>query len=396
MSDSANICIHFSDTGGGHRSAAEAVTEGIKSCIDKRPTVAARVHIMTQPLIEASHPINKGIVSFYNYLARHHTTWIKYFYKMIGSVRLESGYHYKIYRSFMHELLLQQKPSLIVAVHPMVVEALSRARDEVLDPSVKVAVVITDPNERLWRAWACNRADLFIAPNDVVLNKLVEWGVDAKKIKVLGMPVHPAFLSEPHISRAKFLSTLGLSPDLFTICINAGWAGNAHLLKAYAALANCKRRIQVVFLSGYNRDLYEAATAKAEQTGITTKVLQFYNQMPELMSAVDVMVTKAGGLTTYQALARRLPLIFDNTIEPMPQEEPTISMLVRCALARRLDDPRELSQMIDNMVCNRQAKSSLPSRYQLNLTDHAIYDIAETLLDIVFPSIYRTSVEEVA
>jgi processive 1,2-diacylglycerol beta-glucosyltransferase len=393
----AKIGIYFSDTGGGHRSAAEAVKDGIASVIEREAKTAVKIDILIQPIIEHSHPITRILVSIYNYLAREHTTWIKHFYHLLHVLRLESNYYHILYRSYMHELLKRQQPSLIVAMHPMIAEALTRARDEVLDPSVKVVVVITDPNEWLWRAWASTGADLIIAPNQIVRRKLIGWGVEPARIRVLGMPVHPAFLSKPLVSRAKFLSDLGLAPNVFTVCINSGWAGNAHLLKTYLALTKCTRSLQVILLCGYNERLHRLALLKARKTGIPTAVLPFYNQMADLMSAVDVMVTKAGGLTTYQALARRLPLVLDNTIEPMPQEAPTMKMLVSCGMATQLNSPEALPKIIDAIPVRPQATAPLPATYELNMTDHAIFDIAKSMLTLQFPNIFtEPSIDEVA
>jgi processive 1,2-diacylglycerol beta-glucosyltransferase len=397
ISEPAKICIYFSDTGGGHRSAAEAIRDGIVSIIEREAKTSLKLSLVTQPIIENSHPLNQRLVSLYNYLARDHTTWIKYLYEVLHALRLESGHYYLLYRSYLHDLLKQQRPSLIVAVHPMIAEALTRARDEVLDSSVKVVVVVTDPNERLWRAWACKRADLIIAPNEIVRRKLIGWGIEPTKIQVLGMPVHPAFLSKSPVSRAKFLSALGLAPNVFTVCINSGWAGNAHLLDTYLALTKCNRSVQVIFLCGYNQGLYQAALLKARQTVIPTAVLPFYNQMSDLMSAVDVMVTKAGGLTAYQALARRLPLILDNTIEPMPQEAPTMKMLVSCGMGTRLDRPDDLPKIIDAMQLRHHATGNLPAIYELNSTDRAIFHIAESILSLQFPDIFaELSIQDVA
>jgi len=47
------------------------------------------------------------------------------------------------------------------------------------------------------------------------------------------------------------------------------------------------------------------------------------------MSAANVMISKLGGLTTFEAFACRLPIIADGITTPMPQEAGTASMLVK-------------------------------------------------------------------
>jgi hypothetical protein len=389
VTKSPTICIYYFDTGGGHGSAAEAIKAGLESVIEQEVSPEGNLSVFCQPITEQSHPLIGCLVALYNHLARHHTTWIKYYYDLLHLLRLESDSFYALYHSLLSKLLKTHSPTLIVAVHPMLAEALAMARDKALDRSVKIAVVITDPNERLWKAWACKQADLIIAPNEIVRARLLGWGIDADKIQVLGMPVHPKFLSQSLTSRGEFLSKLGLSADVFTVCINSGWAGNEHLLDTYLALAKCNRKLQAVFLSGHNKTLCEKALRTAQKTNIPTAVLPFCDQMAELMNAVDVMITKAGGLTTYQALARRLPLVFDNTIEPMPQEAPTMEMLVGCGMYGRLDRPMDIAQIVDTLQCCPREKTLLPETYQLNLTDQAVYNIARSLLRLYDPALLR-------
>jgi UDP-N-acetylglucosamine:LPS N-acetylglucosamine transferase len=380
---STNICIYFADTGGGHRSAAQAIKAGIELAAEKE---GRSVHVISQPIIEQSHPINKLLVRAYNYLACYHPTWIKHFYNLIHVAKLESGLHISLCRSYAHNILSMQDPALVVSVHPLLAQALALFLKELgLRPAVKLAVVVTDPNDKLWRAWACEDADLIIAPNNIARDCLLRWGIPADKIQVLGMPVHPEFLSPTATSRADFLNSLGLDPNTFTLCINSGWAGNSHLLSLFYALKKCKRKLQIIFLSGYNKRLYENTLSAAQATNIPTVVLPFYDKMPELMRSVDAMVTKAGGLTTYQAVAARLPLIFDNTIEPMPQEAPTMEMLVNAGVATRLDradDIAPIVERIDIVPDKDRALPILPIGHELDLTDQAIYDISHALLQL--------------
>jgi len=377
---SSRICIYFANTGGGHKSAAKAIAAGIRTLVKKEPAWP-RVRITQLSIAEHTHPINKYLIDFYNYLARHRTTWIKYFYKAIHVVQPDNEMFYGLYRTYLHSLLKTDQPNLIVLVHPMLPSCITYALEELkLQSATKVAVVITDPNENLWRGWGANKVDLIVAPNYLVRDRLLSWQIAPDKIKVLGMPINPKFIASPSISRSRFLTKLGLAPDLLTVCINASWAGNTHWLNTYKALAKCNRKLQVIFLSGNNQDLHDLVVAAAKDTNIPTAVLEFNNKMPELMNAVDLMVTKAGGLTTYEALARRLPLVLDNTIPPMPQEAPTMQMMADAKVAKILNSPEDIIEIVEKLPFPRSKDAPLPTSYDLNLTDHSIFDIAQSLL----------------
>lgn len=376
-----NILLYFSDTGRGHRSATEAVEEALQIVArEKHPGL--KLNIIAEPVAEKSNKLNRYFVALYNYLLGRHQYLMKYYYALLHVIKPnESEFGYKLARDYLCSQLIEKKPSVVVSMHPMTNHYIERAMQEVgLAGDVKFLVVITDPNKNLWRGWACENADTIFAPNELVKEKLIEWGMTEKQIKVTGMPVNPDFLVPPTVSRAEFLSHLGLSPDLPTLCINAGWAGGGNMLSAYKALSTLENRFQVVFLCGHNKDLYEKAKAEAAESAVPTAVLPFHDKMPDLMNAVDAMVTKAGGLTSYECIAKRLPMIIDVITPPMPQEEGTVEILVEQGLARRLRAPEELANLVKDLTHDPdRAKKPLPERYSLNRID-AVFEIAETIL----------------
>lgn len=376
-----NICLYFSDTGGGHRSAVDALEGGIRQVIDgldDRPDVS----IIRENIAEKSHPINRFFVEVYNYLLRHHQPLMKYYYDLLHVLKPnESEFGYSMSKTYLQELLRKNQPAVVVSVHPMINHYLARALTDIgMKHKVELVEVITDPNADLWKAWACNAANLIIAPNDIVKAKLVEWGCSPDRIKIVGMPVGPEFLKPPSIDKESFLSHLGLSPNTFTLCINAGWAGGGNMLKIFEALRAVERPLQVIFLCGHNRELYDRAMASAAESDIPTAVLPFHDCMPDLMSAVDLMVTKAGGLTTYQALAKRLPMAFDVLTEPMPQEKGTVEMLVEQGLAHAIHTPSDIVPVVEGikLIPDRE-HSPLPPAHSLDKAD-AVLEMARLIL----------------
>jgi UDP-N-acetylglucosamine:LPS N-acetylglucosamine transferase len=377
-----NILLFFSDTGRGHRSATEAVEDAL-NLVAQSDFPGRVLNLIKEPVAEKSHPVNRAFVELYNYLLRNHQHLMKYYYNLLHVLRpheTEAGY--QLVREYLIKQLTDYKPSVVVSMHPMTNHYLARAMKEVgIAGDVKLIVVITDPNKNLWRAWACPEADIIIAPNELVKEKLLEWNIQETKIKVSGMPVGPEFLSPPSVRRDEFLRPLGLSPDVPTLCINSGWAGGGNMLAAYRSLKNLDARIQVLFLCGHNRSLYEKAKREARNSNIPTAVLPFHDRMPDLMHAVDAMVTKAGGLTTFECIARKLPMIVDVITPPMPQEAGTVEILVEQGLASCLQRPDQLPMLVANLkhVPDR-LEQPLPTKYSLDRT-HAVFEIAKTILD---------------
>lgn len=376
-----NILLYFSDTGRGHRSATEAV-EGALQRIAQEHFPGRELNLIKEPVAEKSSGVNRAFVEAYNFFLRKHQHLMKYYYDFVQWVKPnERHFAYLGCREYLTQHLIDTQPSVVVSMHPMTNHFIYKAMKEVgIANDVKLIVVITDPNVNLWRGWACHEADVIIAPNELVKDKLLEWKISESKIRVLGMPVSPDFLNPPSVTRGEFLSHLGLSTDLPTLCINAGWAGGGNMLQAYRSLKDVQEKFQVLFLCGHNKDLYEKAKAEAIDSRIPTAVLPFHDRMPDLMSAVDAMVTKAGGLTTFECIARKLPMIVDVITPPMPQEAGTVDMLVDAGMAQKLQSPEQLPALIKSLRHDPDRMSKpLPEKYCLNRTD-AVFEMAKIIL----------------
>lgn len=339
-------------------------------------------------IAERSHPVNQFFVDLYNFLLRHHQDWMKYYYWFLNVTKPnDSPLGYLLAKPFLHKLLEKEPPSVMVSVHPMLNHYLARSRADLgLSDRVKLIVVVTDPNKELWKGWACEDADLTIVPNDLARDQLIEWGVAPERIRVMGMPVHPEFLRAPVKSKKDFLTSVGLDPDILTVCINSGWAGGGNMMKIYDKLALVKRPLQALFLCGHNNALCEQAQAAADSSPVKTRVLPFYDSMAVVMNACDLMVTKAGGLTTFEAIARRLPIAFDTITEPMPQERGTIDILLEQGLAHAVRNPEDIVPIVESLqLATDREQQPLPVAHSLDQT-HAAYNIATLILSACEPS----------
>jgi UDP-N-acetylglucosamine:LPS N-acetylglucosamine transferase len=139
------------------------------------------------------------------------------------------------------------------------------------------------------------------------------------------------------------------------------------MVHIYRQLAQVDKDIQVIFLCGHNTRLYEQMRRESLKYDIPTHVLPFHDKIADLMSAVDLMVTKAGGLTTFEALARKLPLAFDLITKPMPQERGTVDLLVQQNLATEIRRPEDIVKIVMDLkpVPNRE-DVVLPAVHQLD------------------------------
>jgi processive 1,2-diacylglycerol beta-glucosyltransferase len=376
------ILICYANTGGGHKTAADAICQALKE-ICARQNQTDHVEIFVETVVEETNAVNAKFVQLYNYLLRHKPEWMKYYTGFIETFKPNENYlAYYFCRKYLAKVYKRVQPDVVVSVHPMVNHYMALARrDAGRLEKTELIVVLTDPNANLWSGWACKDANMLIAPNDLACDRLIQMGIDPAKIKTIGMPVEPVFVHPAVVPRAKLLADLGLDPDRLTVLLSGGWAGGGALVAMYEALKKVKRPIQVIVLCGNNKVL-RGKMAECITKALPTVVLGFTDDVSDLFNAADLLVTKAGGLTTFEAVARRLPMAINVLTEPMPQEMGTIQMLVDANLARPIRTLTDLTAIVEELepVPDRQ-RQALPAIHNLNRVD-AVYEIAQIILDL--------------
>jgi UDP-N-acetylglucosamine:LPS N-acetylglucosamine transferase len=341
--------IITSETGGGHTSAATAIADGLK----RFAAPDCLVNIVRA--IEESHLLAQKLAELYNYLLRYHQPLMKYYYWAIERFRPnESNLFYRLTARYGRQLFEKYCPQVVVSVHPMTQHFFGRMlRDLGLLDRIPLVTVVTDPCYGFWRGWACEDVSLYLVATEDARRQLIDYGVPEEKIKICGIPIHPKFQFQSEDDKLAARAELGLDPEKFTVFINAGWIGGGNVPRIFEEMVDQGDQIkdtQAVFLAGHNDELRERIGAIARRAPFTTKVIGYTNAMERLMSAADVMVSKLGGLTTFEALATRLPIIADTTTPPMPQESQTAHLISRHQAGLLLKRAGDIAPVIRRLV----------------------------------------------
>lgn len=341
------ILIISSDTGGGHRSAAAAIVAGVQKFFCGQ-SYAVRV----VRAIEESHSISAKMVGLYNWILRNKQHWMKYLYWAVNRFRPEKrNFFYARGVVFARELFERWCPHVVVSVHPLTQHAIARVLKELkLADKIPLVTVVTDPCYGFWKGWACDDVSLYLVASDEARRQLIDFGVAPERIKISGMPVHPKFEFPGEKAAQAARTALGLDPHKFTVFVNAGWAGGGNIPQIFRELARGELDVQAIFLAGKNEELRAEAETLASEAKFPIKVIGYSDHVEQLMSAANVMVSKLGGLTTFEALACRLPIIADGTTRPMPQEAGAANMIVKRGAGVLLKRSADIVPVIRRMV----------------------------------------------
>ena len=341
------ILIISSDTGGGHRSAAAAIVAGVQKFFHGR-SYAVRV----VRAIEESHSITEKLVRLYNWLLRNKQHWMKYLFWAVNRFRPETrDFFYTRTVGYVRDLFERWCPHVVVSVHPLTQHGIARVLKELnLADKIPLVTVVTDPCYGFWKGWACDDVRLYLVASEEARQQLIDYGVAPERIKVSGMPVHPKFAFPGELAAQAARTALGLDPQKFTVFVNAGWAGGGNIPQIFRELVRGELDVQAIFLAGKNEELRVEAESLASQANFPIKVIGYSDQVEQLLGAANVMISKLGGLTTFEALACRVPIIADTTTPPMPQEAGAAHMLVKRGAGVLLERTTDIVPVIRRMM----------------------------------------------
>ncbi|MGI8642420.1 MAG: MGDG synthase family glycosyltransferase [Pyrinomonadaceae bacterium] len=346
------ILIISSDTGGGHRSAAQALVEGLQKFWESK-FVAVRVI----KAVEESHHITEKLVNLYNWILRNKQHWMKYVFWAMNRFRPETReFVHKRCLVYVREQFEKWCPHIVVSVHPLTQHIFARILKELnLAEQIPLVTVVTDPCYGFWKGWACDDVSLYLVANEDAKRQLVDYGISPEKIKISGMPINPKFHEVDEKAAQAARRAFDLNPDKFTVFVNAGWVGGGNIPQIFRELINGELDVQTIFLAGKNENLRKEAEELAKTAKFPVKVIGYSDDVEKIMQSANVMISKLGGLTTFEALACHLPIIVDTTTPPMPQEAGTVNLLAKHGAGILLEKASDIVPTIQSLL-NGSAK----------------------------------------
>jgi len=374
------ILIISSDTGGGHRSAAQALSDGLQK-LWQGQSIAVRII----KAVEESHHITDKLVGVYNWTLRHKQGWMKYIYWAINRFRPETReFFQRRCIGFCRDIFEKWCPHIVVSVHPLTQHIFGRILRELnLQEQIPLVTVVTDPCYGFWKGWACDDVSLYLVANDDARRQLIDYGVNPEKIKISGLPLHPKFKEVDESVAQNARRAYGLDPDKFTVFVNSGWIGGGNIPAIFRELVRGELDIQAIFLAGKNEDLRKEAEEIAKSARFPVKVIGYSDEIEKLMHSANVMVSKLGGLTTFEALACRLPIIADAITPPMPQEAGTVKLIAKRGAGILLEKASDIVPIIQSLIGDsrryRDMKAATASLTIPNSTEQIIREITALL-----------------
>jgi 1,2-diacylglycerol 3-beta-galactosyltransferase len=376
-----HIVFYFSDTGGGHRSAAEAIIEAIHLEYKNK---------MTTEMVDffkahAPRPFNRA-ADMYPYMVKAPQLWSASFHATDGRARARviTTTMWPIARQAARALIRSHPADLIVTVHPWANTFALKALGNHHPPFINVVTDMVTTHA----LWYDNRADLILVPTETARKRALKYNMPPEKVRVVGLPVADRYC-QPRGRKSTLRKKLGWPVDKLIVLMVGGGEGMGPLAKTARAIDASGLDVGQVIVCGRNQHL--KASLESQKWENPTIIYGFTRQMPDFMRASDFIVTKAGPGTIAEALNAELPIILyaklpgqeDGNVTFVEEEgagvwAPNPQDVVR-TLTRWISRSAERKKVIEN--CRRAGKPEAARTIAHTIAEILGFDVSKSQMD---------------
>lgn len=261
-------------------------------------------------------------------------------------------------------------PDVIICTHifPAIILDVMKKKNKL---RAKTIGILTDFMFHPYWEEGCN-LDYVVTPNEQLLIQALKKGFKEEQVLPLGIPIHPKF-SDNTRTKEQARAELGLDINKRTVLLMGGGMGYGNIDSTVMALDGVPYDFQIITVCGSNHAL------KARIDGLKTKKrllnLGYVDYVDKLMDAADCIISKPGGLTTSEAMAKRLPMVI---VDPIPgQEDRNAEFLTNNGVAMAVTTASPLDEVIYQLFTNPRRTEVMREAIDLIAKPNSTRDICE-------------------
>ena len=332
------ILLLMADTGGGHRSCAEAVLESLR----RRASDQYAVEMVDVLSGYAPFPFNK-LDAIYPHMTRFSKVTWEPGYRFTNTpdrARFLIRTAWPIAQEAAHKVITSHPADLIVSFHPLYNYAMLWAKEKE-DNRTPMATVVTDL-ATLHAMWCAPGMVRYMVPTEQAARLASGYGLQRDQIEITGLPISRRFTELTGRPKQEVRRNLDLEPDLPTVLLMGGGQGMGRMYSVARALASTKIEFQLIIVAGRNPQL--KLQLQMADWKIPVRIFGFTREIPVLMAASDILVTKAGPSTVAEAMAMGLPMILSGYIPG--QEDGNMKIVVRGKAGVYAPTPKQMAETL--------------------------------------------------
>lgn len=366
------ILIVMSDTGGGHRAAAEAIS----AALHQRYGEDAVAIKLVDGFREYSPAPLKYMPELYPWWVNTSKTAWGASYNLSNTrrrARILSRTMYMTAGGGLKRMVREHPADVIVSVHSVLTRPAMQAflRYEQRPPFV---IVVTDLVST-HHFWYEKRAERCLVPTREAYERGLDSGLSPDQLRVTGLPVHPRFVQGLQ-DRAEARQSLGWDADLPAVLLVGGGEGMGPLYETARAINARRLPCQLTIIAGKNEAL--RSRLQAQTWNQPTNIYGFRRDMPVLMAATDILVTKAGPATITESTIAGVPMILYDAIPG--QETGNIAYVEDNQVGVYAPNPQQVAASLAAWLDEGpEALAQRSARAQQLARPNAVFDIADEI-----------------
>ena len=346
------VLIFTASTGGGHNQAAKSLENEFKAY--------GYEVIKLDVLKETSKILDALISDGYRILATSLPKMYGGLYKLSDKKRVNrrvTRLITKLHYNKIYQLIVENNPDLIIGTHPFIVNIIGYMKANRL---IKIPFISIVTDYQAHQTYINSYVDAYITASYYTSQSLVNRGIPEQKIYPYGIPIRREFLEKENGSSRK---SHNLSNGL-TVLLMGGSMGLKAMKKVLNNLVMNENAMRIIAVCG-NNNILKCEIEENYENRFNDKeiiVYGFTKEIPQLMDISDVIITKPGGLTVSEAIAKNVPMIIPYFIPG--QEEENADFLTKCKVAIRVDDIKDINEIIDYIVQNPEVLDRMKEKMQ--------------------------------
>jgi processive 1,2-diacylglycerol beta-glucosyltransferase len=356
----------------GHHSASLAIENALKKISPSVETLNINAFSYTNPILE------KIINRTYMGIIRNKPEVWEYLYDNPKVLRSVQGLRNAIHRynsKKLKTLLEDFRPSSVVCTQAFPCGMVADYKEE-LNLDLPLFGVLTDHAPHSY--WIFRKVNYYITPSEVSKECFVKNGVSESSIKAFGIPIDPKF-TQNH-DKDEICRRIGLDPRMPIVLIMGGSQGIGPVENIVTILEGVKIYFQLVVVCGINKRLEKMLSKRIRRYRKKLVVLGHVQNIDELMETANLVITKPGGLTTAEALAKDLPMI---VVHPIPgQEAKNTEFLLQEGVAVKAEDCKDIAAFVEELFLDATKLNEMRKRASGLKRPDAAMEIAKLVLSV--------------
>lgn len=270
-------------------------------------------------------------------------------------------------------------PDAIICTHNYASGIVSRLRHfKKIDPKIKLYSILTDFFPHPYWESSVDIDKVFI-PYKIATEQLINKGFKSDQIVEVGVPINSKFYEQ--LDKEKVKKELGIKEN-FVVCVSSGGFGIGNNYKVVKKLCSAKLPIGIICLNGKNKKTKDKIDKYTKHNNFSNVYnFGFINNVEKIMTATDLMVSRAGCVTISEALFKNLPIIIRENVKINELENAEV--LVKENVGILLKSLNELPIKIDYLLKNKQAFETM----KLNCKKFSRLDTTKNICEYVYNEI---------